>query len=375
LKKNIFRNFVYSTTISIFALETKHETMDLSIIIPVYKVEKYISRCIESVISQEIKDFEVECIIVDDCSPDNSVKIAHDLTDNYQGPIKFRYYRHETNKGISEARNTGVAYAQGDYILFVDSDDWIAPDSIDYFKSQFRQHPDVDIFIGSVEETKNKSCFFEYLKQPQLIRNRNTIMQYSLNDKIYKQSWNKCVRRRIIQENNIKFEKGCIYEDILWTYETFSHAGSILLLPKVTYVYECNEGSLINTAFDSHKREHSVSSITTIVGRMLDCPPHKERFSACVIPEYLIGMITPLNIGVNLLMTGEVSEKTKKEFKSTRKQLVSATLSYRRVLIALFCLTLYTPLCYLQKASFYRQNYFRLQQFVCRLSHFTDFVH
>lgn len=79
-------------------METKHETMDLSIIIPVYKVEKYISRCIESVILQEIKDFEVECIIVDDCSPDNSVKIAHDLTDNYQGPIKFRYYRHETNK-------------------------------------------------------------------------------------------------------------------------------------------------------------------------------------------------------------------------------------------------------------------------------------
>lgn len=356
-------------------METQHETMDLSIIIPVYKVEKYISRCIESIISHDIKDIDVECIIVDDCSPDNSIKIAHDLTDNYQGPVIFRYYCHKVNKGVSEARNTGLAYAQGDYILFVDSDDWMTPDSIDYFKSQFRQHPDVDIYIGSIKETKNGSCFFEYLKQPQLIRNRNTIMQYSLNDKIYKQSWNKCVRRRIIQENNIKFEKGCIYEDILWTYETFSHAGSILLLPKVTYVYECNEGSLINTAFDSHKREHSVSSITTIVGRMLDCPPHKERFSACVIPEYLIGMITSLNIGVNLLMTGEVSEKTKKEFKSTRKQLVSATLSYRRVLIALFCLTLYTPLCYLQKASFYRHNYFRVQQLVCRLSHITDTIH
>lgn len=356
-------------------METQHETMDLSIIIPIYKVEKHISRCIESIISQDIKDIDVECIIVDDCSPDNSVKIAHDLTDNYQGPVTFRYFRHEVNKGISEARNTGVAYAQGDYILFVDSDDWMTPDSIDYFKSQSNRHPDVDIYIGSIKETKNGSCFFDYLEQPRLIRNRDTIMQYSLNDKIYKQSWNKCVRRRIIQENNIKFEKGCIYEDILWTYETFSHADSILLLPKVTYVYEFNGDSLINTAFESHKREHSVSSITTIVSRMLDCPPQNERFSACVIPEYLIGMIAPLNIGVNLLMTGEVSGKTKKEFKSTRKQLVSATLSYRRVLIALFCLTLYTPLCYLQKASFYRHNYFRVQQLVCRLSHITDTIH
>lgn len=349
--------------------------MDLSIVIPIYKVEKYISRCIESIISQDIKDIDVECIIVDDCSPDNSTKTAHDLTDNYQGPVKFRYYRHEVNKGISEARNTGLAFAQGDYILFVDSDDWMTPGSIDYFKSQFREHPDVDIYIGSIKETKNGSCFFEHLKQPQLISDRNTIVQYSLNDKIYKQSWNKCVRRRIIQENNIRFEKGCIYEDILWTYETFSHAGSILLLPKVTYVYEFNGDSLINTAFDPHKREHSVSSITKIVSRMLANPPQLEHLGACVIPEYLIGMITPLSIGVNLLMSGEVSESTKKEFQDTRRSLTSAILSYRRVLIVLFCLTLYMPLCYLQKASFYRHNYFRLQQLVCRLSHYTDTIH
>jgi glycosyltransferase involved in cell wall biosynthesis len=301
--------------------------------------------------------------------------MAHELTDKYQGPIKFRYYRHEVNRGISEARNTGVSHAQGDYILFMDSDDWITPGSIDYFISQFRCHPDVDIFIGSVKETKSGSRLLDYIKQPQLIRNRDTIAQYSLNDKIFKQSWNKCVRRRIIQDNKIKFENDCIFEDILWTYEVFCHAESILLLPKVTYVYEYNADSLINTAFGAHKAERSLGSISTIVGRMLENPPQKERFSACVIPEYLIGMIMPLSIGANFLMKGGMSENAKKGFKRTRKHLFATILSYRRALIFLFCLTLYTPLCYLQKMRLYRRNYYRIQQFICRLSHLTDFLH
>ena len=80
--------------------------MKLSIIIPVYNVEKYIQRCLESVMSQETDSFETECIIVDDCTPDSSMDIIRKMVNDYQGSISFIFLNHQQNKGLSEARNT-----------------------------------------------------------------------------------------------------------------------------------------------------------------------------------------------------------------------------------------------------------------------------
>ena len=99
----------------------------ISIIIPVFNAEQYVRRCIESILTQNIADVSIECIVVDDCSPDNSMNIVRMLISEYQGPIHFVILQHEVNRGLSVARNYGMMHAKGDYVLFVDSDDYIEP--------------------------------------------------------------------------------------------------------------------------------------------------------------------------------------------------------------------------------------------------------
>ena len=98
--------------------------MKISVIIPVYNVEKYIRRCLLSVKDQKCEDFNIECLIVDDCSPDGSMTIVRDLIEkNDDKSITFTIISHEKNKGLSEARNSGIKASTGDYLYFIDSDD------------------------------------------------------------------------------------------------------------------------------------------------------------------------------------------------------------------------------------------------------------
>ena len=92
--------------------------MKVSIIIPVYNVENYLVRCLDSVTAQTCQD--IECILVDDCGNDHSVQIAEDYIQTYQGPIVFKFLHHTKNRGLAAARNTGIDAATGDYLFFPD---------------------------------------------------------------------------------------------------------------------------------------------------------------------------------------------------------------------------------------------------------------
>lgn len=98
----------------------------ISVIIPVYNVRDYLVTCLESVASQSYQELEV--LLVDDCSTDDSVSVIQSFIDNYNGPIQFRLLRHEKNYGLSAARNTGLNAMTGDFVGFIDSDDYIKPD-------------------------------------------------------------------------------------------------------------------------------------------------------------------------------------------------------------------------------------------------------
>ena len=94
----------------------------ISIIIPIYNAEKYIFRCIKSVMNQKISGFGIECILIDDCSQDDSILIANNIIDDYTGDIIFKMIRNETNKGLSASRNIGIQLSSGEYLFFLDSD-------------------------------------------------------------------------------------------------------------------------------------------------------------------------------------------------------------------------------------------------------------
>ena len=121
---------------------------ELSIIIPVYNVENFITECLNSIISQTYDNFE--CIIVDDCSPDRSADIASDIINHYQGNIEFKLLHHDTNKGPSAARNIGIQQSTTDYVFFLDSDDRLYPNSIETLVNELKRHTNADIIDGEV---------------------------------------------------------------------------------------------------------------------------------------------------------------------------------------------------------------------------------
>ena len=118
----------------------------ISIVIPVYNLSDYIERCIQSVISQSYKD--IECIIVDDASTDDSIEKCERIIDAYRGPIRFSIIHHHQNRGLSAARNTGTASAKGDFVLYVDGDDAITNDCIEKLQKPLQNDNTIDMVMG-----------------------------------------------------------------------------------------------------------------------------------------------------------------------------------------------------------------------------------
>ena len=121
--------------------------MLISIVIPVFNVEIFISECLQSVIRQTYTG-PLECIVVDDCGTDKSIEIAEQLIAEYDGPIDFKVLHHDHNRGLSAARNTGMDAAKGDYVYFLDSDDWISDDCIEKLAKPL-QNEVFDVVVGN----------------------------------------------------------------------------------------------------------------------------------------------------------------------------------------------------------------------------------
>lgn len=349
--------------------------VSVSIIIPIYNVEQYVRRCLESVMAQGRVGTDIECLIVDDCSPDCSMSIVRQMVDDYQGPIRFKIVRHEVNRGLSVARNTGIHHATGDFVFFVDSDDYLMPDCISYFLENLRQYPDVDIVMGNVKNCKGGDLLIHHIQEPWLIDDPDVFFLRMLRHQIYLYAWNKLIRRSVLTGNDVFFIDGILYEDQSWSYHLFSHISSVLLLPKVTYVYEYNQTSIVNTTFSLGKADKVLWSYTLSTRNMLDNPPDPKRYSRNMTVDYLLFMANFLMNGVDVLSQNQVSLDVAKDFRSVRINMVTRALRYGRLLLVCFFLLLFPPLSYLQKCRLFRRHYFDIEVFINRLCHLTDFMH
>lgn len=219
--------------------------MKLTIIIPIYNVESYMSECLYSVVNQTMAE-DVECILVDDCGQDNSLEIAEKMIADYRGPIRFSILHHKHNKGLSGARNTGIRAAQGDYLYFLDSDDCLTPDCLETFLKITERYPDVDMVQGATVSTHeiSKSLSLSELKQnlqTDIIRDRKLIKKLILDFSVSPvTAWNKLVRRELILQNQIFFKEGIIHEDNLWTFWLSKYVQSIAYNYRPSYVYRIN---------------------------------------------------------------------------------------------------------------------------------------
>lgn len=240
--------------------------LSISIIIPVYNVAEYITECLQSVMRQDYKG-AIECVLVNDCSPDNSIAIAEQLIADYQGPISFRILHHERNRGLSAARNTGMEVAKGDYIYFLDSDDYIPDDCIEKLVSPLQKH-DYEMVIGDYEtfgDYQVSSLLFE--KQDEIIGNENIFHELA-ERQIPVIACNKIYNLAFLRRNNINFVEGQLHEDDLWTYKICITIEQIAIQHDVTYYYRQRGNSIV---YDSRiKSKQRFDSMLYTVNYILD---------------------------------------------------------------------------------------------------------
>ena len=219
--------------------------MQFSVIIPVYNVEKYLSQCIDSVLKQDFTDYEI--ILVDDGSTDNSPNICDEYAEKYT-QIKVI---HKTNGGLSDARNFGIKEAQGDYLIFLDSDDFWKGKSI---LSEIRliidkKNPDLIIHSFTYFYTKEK-----YIEE-RILEDKNELsfglvkdLKKLINNNVYyPTAWNKIIRTEIVKSNSIYFPKGKLHEDIAWCADIIPYIDKYAIYNKSFYFYrQEREGAITN---------------------------------------------------------------------------------------------------------------------------------
>ena len=227
--------------------------MRYSVIIPVYNVEKYLERCLDSVVTQDYNDFEV--IIVDDGSTDESGEIC----DRYAKEYDNIRVIHQSNMGLSGARNTGIKNSGGEYILFLDSDDQWTGDFWEVVESATRSY-DADFYKFNYIKTFDER---EPEKRPIIIENEFVDLSFD-EDKTnfyferlltYKVGWEVCTgiyKREILDKYDIKFvdTKKIFAEDLLFTMEYIIHAARGYLICNYLYYYFTRADSLITKADD-----------------------------------------------------------------------------------------------------------------------------
>ena len=218
----------------------------ISIIVPIYNVENYLRECLDSIQNQTYKKFE--CIMVNDGSTDSSQQIAEEyLTDS-----RFTLIN-QSNKGLSEARNTGISHIREEstFVAFVDSDDYIYPDFLETLIEHIED--DVDIIEGMIE------CFHAEIKVDNVCHNFEKQILITKDEKLRKFALNelrvsvfpKLFRKSLLTEDF--FPKGWIFEDLAVVPELVSHSGKWIKLPKVIYGYRVRPNSITTKEFSEEK--------------------------------------------------------------------------------------------------------------------------
>ena len=207
--------------------------MKISIIIPIYNVENFIERCLTSIINQTYTK-EVECIIVNDCTPDTSMEIIQYIIDNYNGPINFKILHHLHNRGLSAVRNTGLNAASGDYIIHIDSDDYCELNMLEeMYNTAIKEN--ADIVVADYWKTFENSETYHSQHIPLTKAER---VKDVLNCKLMGYNWNKLIKKSLYIDNKLEYIEGVNFgEDFLIAIQLFYYANKVVHIPKAFLHY------------------------------------------------------------------------------------------------------------------------------------------
>ncbi len=283
----------------------------LTVIIPVYKVEKYIGQCVGSVINQSSRDFEV--VLVDDGSPDRCPEIC----DSYAEKYPYISVIHQKNQGLSAARNAGIAEAKGEYLLFLDSDDHLIGNNA------------VDLIIGALNKTNPDVLLYSEIEYDGQCKNE--ILRHDLGDlpegKIYNadeiideiyrgsilwitQCVTKIIRREFLLDNKLTFEGGVYHEDDEWTAKVFLSNPRVSILKKHLYAYRHRDDSIMSATNSETNFRKQCDRVK--IGVLMLAHPNAKRHKAYMeyASEYFLN---------GVLAAAKMDEPEKSEFLSIIK--------------------------------------------------------
>ena len=213
----------------------------VSVIVPFYNVEGYIEKCLDTLVNQTLEDIEI--ILVNDGSKDNSILIAKKFLENY--PKKIVYLEKE-NGGLSDARNFGIPYAKGEYIAFLDSDDYVE-------KTMYK-----DMYeLAKKENSDMVECdfYWEYPDKNQIKEDKGVIYngKKEMIEKVRVVAWNKLIKKEVLEKSKVLFPKGLRYEDVEFTYKLVPYLEKVSFLKKPCVHYIQREGSISNNQNERNK--------------------------------------------------------------------------------------------------------------------------
>ncbi len=221
----------------------------VSVIVPVYNVEKFLERCLESIINQTLKDIEIIC--VNDGSTDKSEQILEEFKTKDNRIIIIN----QENAGVSAARNKGIDIATGEYIGFVDSDDWIDLDFYEKLYNTAKKH-DADIAVAGIIKL-NKHNKKYHLKIEDEVVTEDTNKKFEICD-VPEKSYvvNKIYKIEKLKEFNLKFEEGILYEDLIYTPQVLYNLKKLVTVTGVYYYYWRHSKSIVAQGkFGDHHEE------------------------------------------------------------------------------------------------------------------------
>lgn len=242
----------------------------VSIIIPVYNVEQYIEKCMDSVVAQDYENLEI--IVINDGSKDDSIEIVRKYESNKVKIVEKK------NGGLSAARNSGVKYCKGEYIFFLDSDDWIEPDTISSLVKEMNQ--DIDIVQGSIRRVSTKSVSIDNVGNR--IIDKNLLEEYFKKENLNTVVWNKLYRRNIVVTT--PFVEGYVNEDVIFTFQIAKNNYKVKNIDKVIYNYRIRDESIMHNK-NLTQRMRVIKSLDYVIN---ECYKHNcEYVSLASYDKYI----------------------------------------------------------------------------------------
>lgn len=287
--------------------------MTFSIIIPVYKVEQYLHQCVDSVLNQSFKDFEL--ILVDDGSPDNCPRICDDYAKK-DARVKVI---HQKNGGQAYARNTGLSYAKGLYIIFLDSDDYLIDNTaLEKINDKAVAEPDVILYGYRKLFESDGSFGAPVCNFPEVEGNISSDIYLNeiLLSGVYSGApWGKVIRSIFLRSNSIEFKPGLISEDIDWYMQIMMKVKLFAAINEVLYVYRLRPGSI----------SHGGAKLNSLVDNLWIQKTWSERIMQADIPHEfrdVLLRILAYYLGNVMVLYSSYDCRIRKQYRTQIKELL-----------------------------------------------------